>query len=466
MRLTQLILLISLFLTPFFADAKLNSIDLEKETFGFDYGDILNNTNTTLNETGFNWTNTTNLNETSPDINNTDVNTTDFNNTNESDFELPNLNETVTNDTIGANETILNITGLNQTGNFTNVTLSPIINVTENETIIQEIETGEHYYSILNGKVIASINNDVEYLHRDRLGSNIVSSGDSIKRNKNLPFGQEISNDGITYSFTGKELDDNDLYYFVNRYYNPDSGRFLETDSVFTEKTYVYANNNPLLYVDPDGDSIVAMKGDENYLRKNLNKLLESKRPAKRMLAHILVNSEYPRVTLRQENEEIVKDTPFLDGRIYTLGRTHKISLAFMDGENLGLHSAEVVLYRDTINNFRKRNPFTPNTHENVLYHEFAHVFDIIVNAENYLESSKLTNDDYEDLIKDIINYARMDEKRVIKEIGRKKDDLFLQMLDSFMSYEEFVKDDKNPIEFLEFFETERKEFAEYSTSE
>ena len=111
----------------------------------------------------------------------------------------------------------------------------------------------ENYYSILESNIVAKVNNDVEYLHRDRLGSNIATTGNDLKRNKNLPFGQEISNDGITYSFTGKELDDNDLYYFVNRYYNPDSGRFLETDSVYSNPSYVYANNNPLLYVDPDG---------------------------------------------------------------------------------------------------------------------------------------------------------------------------------------------------------------------
>ena len=112
------------------------------------------------------------------------------------------------------------------------------------------------YYSILESNIVAKVNNDVEYLHRDRLGSNIATTGNDLKRNKNLPFGQEISNDGITYSFTGKELDDNDLYYFVNRYYNPDSGRFLETDSVYSNPSYVYANNNPLLYVDPDGRDI------------------------------------------------------------------------------------------------------------------------------------------------------------------------------------------------------------------
>ena len=130
------------------------------------------------------------------------------------------------------------------------------------------------YYSILESNIVAKVNNDVEYLHRDRLGSNIATTGNDLKRNKNLPFGQEISNDGITYSFTGKELDDNDLYYFVNRYYNPDSGRFLETDSVYSNPSYVYANNNPLLYVDPDGrDAVINRPWQIDFINNLKNRL-------------------------------------------------------------------------------------------------------------------------------------------------------------------------------------------------
>ena len=132
----------------------------------------------------------------------------------------------------------------------------------------------ENYYSILESNIVAKVNNDVEYLHRDRLGSNIATTGNDLKRNKNLPFGQEISNDGITYSFTGKELDDNDLYYFVNRYYNPDSGRFLETDSVLNNHPYVYANNNPLLYVDPDGrDAVINRPWQIDFINNLKNRL-------------------------------------------------------------------------------------------------------------------------------------------------------------------------------------------------
>ena len=132
------------------------------------------------------------------------------------------------------------------------------VNVPEASVPDSQLVTDEtNYYALLGNEVVASVNNgEVEYLHKDRLGSNIVSSNGNIERSKTLPFGEKISNDGIKYSFTGKEQDLNGLYYFGARYYNPDSGRFIETDPVKNNHPYVYTNNNPLAFVDPTGDEI------------------------------------------------------------------------------------------------------------------------------------------------------------------------------------------------------------------
>ena len=131
-----------------------------------------------------------------------------------------------------------------------------IPNVKEGET--QQITTEEtNYYALLGNEVVASVNNgEVEYLHKDRIGSNIVSSNGNIERSKTLPFGEKITNEGITYSFTGKELDSNNLYYFGARYYNPDSGRFLSIDPIMDNHPYVYTKNNPLMYTDPNGAEV------------------------------------------------------------------------------------------------------------------------------------------------------------------------------------------------------------------
>ena len=60
--------------------------------------------------------------------------------------------------------------------------------------------------------------------------------------------------------FAGKEKDKTGLSYFGARYYSENQGRFMSPDPVDvkpdlpnTFNRYVYANNNPYKYVDPDG---------------------------------------------------------------------------------------------------------------------------------------------------------------------------------------------------------------------
>jgi RHS repeat-associated protein len=59
-------------------------------------------------------------------------------------------------------------------------------------------------------------------------------------------------------NFTGKKLDkDTNLYYFNQRYYDPEIGRFLTPDPAGQNlNPYIYCANNPLSYVDPDGEWI------------------------------------------------------------------------------------------------------------------------------------------------------------------------------------------------------------------
>ncbi|MDE6232224.1 MAG: hypothetical protein K2M60_02590, partial [Lachnospiraceae bacterium] len=60
------------------------------------------------------------------------------------------------------------------------------------------------------------------------------------------------------YGFTGEMHDDiTDMYYLRARYYAPYTGRFTQADTYHGDglNLYVYAGNNPVKYVDPNGHS-------------------------------------------------------------------------------------------------------------------------------------------------------------------------------------------------------------------
>jgi len=65
------------------------------------------------------------------------------------------------------------------------------------------------------------------------------------------------------YRYRGYRYDSEiKMYYLTSRYYNPTTGRFISSDgllgqvgNVLSTNMYAYCANNPVLYIDPDGDS-------------------------------------------------------------------------------------------------------------------------------------------------------------------------------------------------------------------
>lgn len=103
------------------------------------------------------------------------------------------------------------------------------------------------------------------YQHSDALGSPLVvtdGSGAVVEQTRYEPYGQQVNRpmtDGI--GFTGHMTDaSSGLVYAQQRYYDPSLGLFLSVDPVQADaKTaasfnrYVYGNNNPVKFKDPDG---------------------------------------------------------------------------------------------------------------------------------------------------------------------------------------------------------------------
>ena len=118
------------------------------------------------------------------------------------------------------------------------------------------------------------------YLH-DHLGSTSLSLSDNgtvTEQLVNYPYGNPRMEQraasaisGADYKFTGKERDlESGLQYFESRYLENSLGRFISVDPLVGQmgnnnliipqslNLYAYAKDNPLNYIDPDGEKFVA----------------------------------------------------------------------------------------------------------------------------------------------------------------------------------------------------------------
>jgi RHS repeat-associated protein len=109
----------------------------------------------------------------------------------------------------------------------------------------------------------------IRYYHQDHIGSSSVltdATGVLVEETAYYPFGHPRNEfhprqSRDPYQFTQKERDrESGLNYFGKRFYHPAIGKWLSTDPLEENggglNLYVYANDNPLKYTDPDGGEI------------------------------------------------------------------------------------------------------------------------------------------------------------------------------------------------------------------
>jgi len=134
-------------------------------------------------------------------------------------------------------------------------------------------ELVDDFSFVMKMKIKKECSSELEYYfyHTDHLGSSSWisdQSGTPVQHLQYLPFGESWINQrnnnfsGAPYTFSGKERDAETGYmYFHDRYYDPDLSIWLSVDRkhyLYPHVSgYVYALNNPLKYIDPNGMEVI-----------------------------------------------------------------------------------------------------------------------------------------------------------------------------------------------------------------
>lgn len=105
------------------------------------------------------------------------------------------------------------------------------------------------------------------YYHPDHLGSSSYITnldGEVAQHIEYVPFGEVFVEErnniwNTPYLFNAKEFDEETgLYYYGARYYEPRLSLWKSVDKLSEESlnvsSYCYTDNNPIIYIDPDGN--------------------------------------------------------------------------------------------------------------------------------------------------------------------------------------------------------------------
>ena len=168
------------------------------------------------------------------------------------------------------------------------------------------------------------------YYHNDHLGSALSvtdENGNKVVERDFTPFGERINTDVYDdeprdieedeSGFTGKDWDEDvGLYYYNARWYDPAVGRFISEDSVSDPNNpneFVYCANNPIINIDPTGNTLGNVIGALGKISQVMNLAAELNPSLKEnsSFGNLLNNLNYTRNILSvmgQKNIEVYRN--------------------------------------------------------------------------------------------------------------------------------------------------------------
>jgi RHS repeat-associated protein len=148
-----------------------------------------------------------------------------------------------------------------------------ILDLVHNENVLMEtnlagVPTSIYIYGLGLECRIDPVTNAIYYYHFDFNGNTIAISDSSQQIVQEYTYnafgriktanGNYAQAPGNPFTYVGKYgvIDEgNGLYFMRARYYDSNTGRFLSEDPKWDENLFPYANNNPVVYIDPNGES-------------------------------------------------------------------------------------------------------------------------------------------------------------------------------------------------------------------
>lgn len=126
--------------------------------------------------------------------------------------------------------------------------------------VVNSVETRYYYHYNAHGDVVM-ITRDSNKDVNDMTKSDLIVASYVYDAWGNIIYQEGSYADKNPYRYAGYSYDkETDHYYLMARYYNPKVGTFTsldpnpgDDDDIRTQNGYTYANNNPVMLVDPDG---------------------------------------------------------------------------------------------------------------------------------------------------------------------------------------------------------------------